>query len=129
MLSKFAFLINPSAFSLYDRNSKGAVCDINKETEGFLQKHVDTYSGFILFVDQILEENRELLEDQISILASFKGTEAYNYFSIHQDVFIRRILDKYFWLHYYQRHKGIEDSEMDNNPYQDFIKIGLPPTL
>jgi len=100
LLSKVAFLINPSDFSLYDTLSKKSIWNLYKHRKRFKYNELDNYNGFIkqtnLLRDEIAE--RKLFENSNSILKQFKNTAAYNFFNPNQKAYEMRIVDKYLWL-------------------------------
>lgn len=100
LLSKVAFLINPHKFSLFDSLTKNSIAKVFKDDRRFKRKELNSYSGFINQTNQLRLElaNKGLFESSRSILEEFKDSEAYSFFSLNNDAFEMRIVDKYLWL-------------------------------
>ncbi len=121
LLSKVAFLINPTEFSLFDNLAKDSLWEINKESKLSRRSDLDSYSGFIGQVNRMLEENEELLDKQAIILKHFEGTPAHDFFLKNPEAFKRRIADKYLWIR--KQNKSLESRKIRNDSYPEFIKI------
>ncbi len=125
LLSKFAFLINPIDFSLYDTLAREAVWEIH--AKGIRKNSLMSYSNFISGVNDLLNLNSQIIKSQQSTLELFEGTEAYDYFSQNNEAFGRRIMDKYLWMYKKRRlsdENQKKDSEMfDNSAYIEFLKM------
>lgn len=98
LLSKIAFLINPSNFSLLDSLVKGSLWSIIKKEKKCKRKELEYYTEFIKQTKIQILKNSYNLKTQMKLLENFKGTVAYQYFSKHPKAFELRIYDKYLWI-------------------------------
>ncbi|MCF8297529.1 MAG: hypothetical protein K9J13_08315 [Saprospiraceae bacterium] len=100
LLSKVAFLINPHSFSLYDSLAKKSIWKINKDKYPLKQKELDNYIGFMKQTKFLREtiSDKDLFIHSRKILNEFQETNAYTFFSKHNNAFEMRIVDKFLWL-------------------------------
>lgn len=101
LLSKMAFLINPSEFVLYDSLAKNSLkCLLLERSVGVKSKDIEKYSEFynhILFIkDEIKDAGLFKFSDEL--LNIYRKTQAYEFFSINRKAFELRIIDKILWL-------------------------------
>jgi len=106
LLSKIAFLINPSDFSLYDSIVKSSLWSIIKNDNICKRNELEYYTIFIKLTEIQTQKNSDNLQTQIKLLESFKGTNAYKYFSENPKAFERRIYDKYLWIKEQDKNKN-----------------------
>lgn len=99
-LSKFAFLINPTEFSLYDSNATDSINLMIKNGTIKNSKSIGkSYSQFIKIVDQQIEENKTSLSEQFHLLNNFEWTIELIFIKDNIAIFNRRLYDKYLWLY------------------------------
>jgi len=101
LLSKMAFLINPSDFSLYDTLARNSLKTLLLERKNnFLSKDIEVYTEFHKWTVQIKDEISDKGGFKISfeILNIYKQNAAYEFFSTNRKAFELRIIDKLLWL-------------------------------
>lgn len=100
LLSKVAFLVNPKDFSLYDNLAKQSLWDLKKASKTIKFNDLENYSGFLKQTNLLILELRakKLFDSTKNILNQFKDTSAHTFFHNQQDIFERRITDKFLWL-------------------------------
>lgn len=122
LLSKVAFLINPSSYALYDSLSKRALWKKVKETKkGITQNYLTEYSNFINEI-RYLEmrfEDEQLFEIAFEELKKYPDTISHDYFSSNKEAFRLRILDKYLWVYAFESEERI----INNRGYKKFLKL------
>ncbi len=119
LLSKLAFLINPSSFYLYDTLAKNSIYKIYEQKNEMTHQKLEDYSNFIVFTDllknQISQEG--LFENSYVILKKFINTQANSFFSKDNQAFEMRITDKYLWLL-----QNENSRDLKNEKYIDLLK-------
>lgn len=119
LLSKVAFLINPQQFSLYDSLAKESIWAIHKDFKQFKISELSTYSGFLKqsknLRDFITDNN--LFKNAPLILSEFSETEAFKFFSVNNEAFEMRIVDKFLWLYDQPLNR------YNNQGYRELIKL------
>jgi hypothetical protein len=98
LLSKVAFLINPSDFSLMDSYAKITLWENTNSGNKPPKSSLESYSCFIHYVNESIAANQTTFRDTNTILSQFEGTDAYSYFIQHTKAFHRRVFDKFLWL-------------------------------
>lgn len=99
LLSKVAFLINPSDFSLIDSYAKNSLWQLVKDSKIVRRSELDSYSGFISQVNQFMAENMACYSGiESGLLSEFDGTSAFYFFRDNPNAFRRRIFDKLLWI-------------------------------
>ena len=99
LLSKVAFLINPSDFSLIDSYAKKSLWQLVKDSKIVCRSELDSYSGFISQANQFMDENMTCYSDiESALLSEFDGTSAFYFFRDNPKAFRRRIFDKLLWI-------------------------------
>jgi hypothetical protein len=122
LLSKTAFLINPSVFSLYDSVTKESLWKIIK-MEGIINRNkLDNYE---IFYNQIQNLKSQFYAEgnfinAFNILKDYRNTKAFKFFNNNHNAFELRIIDKYLWL------KGQKNGErvFNNEQYAKLLKLG-----
>tara|TARA_R110001583_G_scaffold132769_1_gene284712 strand:+ start:1175 stop:1954 length:780 start_codon:yes stop_codon:yes gene_type:complete len=100
LLSKIAFLINPSTYFLNDTLVTDSVNQLTKGVKFEKTEEFDHYLKFykkVNYIENYFSENN-LFEKPFNVLENFKETEAYSYFGSNKKAFKQRIVDKYLWL-------------------------------
>lgn len=121
LLSKVAFLINPSEFSLVDTLVKDSLWTIIKSDKKCKRNELEFYTEFITQTNEQILVNKEVIAEQIKLLENFKGTKAYLFFNKNPKAFERRIYDKYLWI---KKQNGNKNVRIVNNfEYLDFSKL------
>lgn len=120
LLSKIAFLINPSDFSLLDSLVKNSLWSIIKNDKICKRNELEYYTEFIKQTKIQIQKNSTNLKTQMKLLENFKGTNAYNYFSKNPKAFERRIYDKYLWIK--EQNENINGRQINNEGYLKLIK-------
>lgn len=119
LLSKIAFLVNPTDFVLYDRLAKDGLWKFQSEDN--LRKTFDSYSGYYSCFEELLIEvkKQKHFEQANKILDMFAETEAHRYFSKNKKAFELRVVDKLLWL------KGQVNGsrEINNKQYIKLLKL------
>jgi hypothetical protein len=115
LLSKIAFLINPSEFSLIDSLVKDSLWSIIKDKKNCKRNELEYYSEFIKQTKIQLQTNSEIIKTQMKLLEKFENTYAFQFFSKNPKAFERRIYDKYLWIK--KQNKNIDGRKIDNNEY------------
>lgn len=123
LLSKIAFLINPTKFSPFDNLAKQTLWEIIKEDKSSTckKKDLESYSIFLDEVEKQIDSNFPKSSDYNKILLEFKGTNAHRYFKSNKEAFERRIYDKFLWLQ--SNNKKKDSRKIINGPYKEFLKI------
>ena len=99
LLSKFAFLINPEYFSLYDKFARNSINSIIKSNDSNYSKAKDKiYIQFINKINSEIEVNKAELLNQIYVLVNLQPKVEIDFLEKNPRIFIRRIFDKYLWL-------------------------------
>jgi hypothetical protein len=100
LLSKVAFLINPSDFALCDNRAKESLWEIQKSTKRYKQYEINEYTGFINQFHILRQEIKEhkLFKNSFDILTQFSDTDSFKFFNMNKRAFEMRIVDKYLWL-------------------------------
>lgn len=99
LLSKLAFLINPSAFSLYDQYALESLYQLLKKHKKITRRQLDSYNSFIENSTALIDSNKIIIDQRIANLELFENSSAQVYFSGDNPAFRRRIFDKYLWLY------------------------------
>jgi len=118
LLSKLAFLINPSVFSLYDQYALDSLYRVLKPYKKITRNKLDSYRTFITHSSELIEENSTFIEKHISDINLFEGSPALEFFTYNKAAYKRRVFDKFLWLY-----KVNESTEIiDNSAYDRFYK-------
>lgn len=98
-LSKFAFLINPSSFSLYDSLAKRSLYECLPKSYGFTRIQLEKYQGFHKGVELLFKhfETKEFFTIADKVLMAYPHSSAYNFFKSNQEAYYLRVVDKYLW--------------------------------
>lgn len=100
LLSKIAFLVNPSVFVLYDKLAKEGLWRFLPEDTVIKRKELDTYNGyhhfFQKFSSEVIEQKKFGKANEI--LEEYSGTEAHLYFTKNKKAFELRVVDKLLWI-------------------------------
>lgn len=115
LLSKIAFLINPSDFSLLDSLVKNSLWSIIKTDKSCKRNELEYYTEFIKQTKIQIQKNSNNLKIQLKLLENFKETNAYEYFSKKPKAFERRIYDKYLWIK--EQNKNKNGRQINNEGY------------
>jgi len=123
LLSKIAFLINPTEFSLFDNLAKQSLWEIIKKDKSRTckKKDLEAYSIFLAEVEKQIDSSFPKNPDYNKILLEFEGTNAHRYFKLNKEAFKRRIYDKYLWLQ--SNNKKKNSRKIINTPYKEFLKL------
>ncbi len=120
LLSKIAFLINPTCYSLYDSYTKASIYDIlKKTTSSFKKKELESYSFYLNKTVSFLESSTDKFDNSFKILDGFNGSPAHDFFKMNQMAFKKRILDKFLWI-YHQNKLG---RAIFNDEYLTFYSL------
>ncbi len=117
LISKCAFMINPSHFSLLDEYTK---ISLSKITEKSKISFDNSYSTFISAINDEIINIENFSETYNPILEKFKETDAYVFFKDNPNAFVRRIFDKYLWI------ERLDDKEVrieENYGMEDFYEL------
>ena len=119
LLSKIAFLVNPTDFVLYDRLAKDGLWKFQSEDN--LRKTFDSYSGYYSCFEELLIEvkKQKHFEHANKILDMFAETEAHRYFSKNKKAFELRVVDKLLWL----KGQVSGSREINNKQYIKLLKL------
>ena len=119
LLSKIAFLVNPSVFVLYDRLAKDGLWKFQSEDK--LRKTFDSYCGYYYCFEELLIEvkKQKHFEHANKILDMFAETEAHRYFSNNKIEFELRVVDKLLWI----KGKVNGSREINNKQYIKLLKL------
>lgn len=119
LLSKVAFMINPSKFSLMDSYAKDSLWLLVKEGGKIKRRELECYEGFASQVERYIKESPEMFQVASTLLREFSDTAAFTFFSTNQAAFERRVFDKLLWLNIASS-KGII---IDNSGYREFLSF------
>ena len=124
LLSKIAFLINPTEFSLFDNLAKQSLWEILKKDESYTcrKRYLESYSVFLGHVEHQIRSNFPKDSNHNKILSDYKRTSAGKFFNSDNKAFERRIYDKYLWLNSINRNEG-NRRRINNNAYKKFLQI------
>ncbi|WP_103664989.1 hypothetical protein [Gracilimonas amylolytica] len=116
LLSKIAFLINPSSYSLYDSLSRKSLYKLKNKESQFTHSDIQEYSRFL---EEVLNLKKRIMTDGHSkfiqsILQEYKQTKAYEFFRKHETAFELRVVDKILWIKSTER-------EIDNSGYLSLL--------
>ncbi len=117
LLSKVAFLINPSKFALMDSYAKNSLWLLVKDDRRIKRRELECYVGFVSQVERYIEENPETFNVADSLLMEFSETAAFTFFSTNRAAFERRVFDKMLWLNIASSNGKI----IDNSGYRAFL--------
>lgn len=116
LLSKIAFLINPSAFSLYDSLARKSVYELLKHRNVYKYAQLSQYDHFIAAINILIKDYQNELTTQMEVLTEFDDSPAVTYFSQNPEAFHMRILDKYLWIQSTSR-------SANNDGFRKFLEI------
>lgn len=121
LLSKIAFLVNPSKFVLYDSLAKKSIWEIIQKDKSTNRKDLENYFNFHQSVERLLNKMKAKgdFKDTKKILSEFKGTEAYTFFSKNEAAFQLRIIDKLLWI----RGQNKTSRKINNEQYSKLRKL------
>lgn len=121
LLSKMAFLINPTKYSLYDTQSKASLWNSVKSDGLIKLKDLNSYSKYCEGIKTIQKQFREsgLFITSKEILKEYKTTEAYIFFTNEENAFELRIIDKLLWIK--GQKKG--SRKINNEQYINLLNI------
>ena len=115
LLSKIAFLINPTSFSLQDTLVKESLWKEIKKKSTYKKYQIEKYDIYLEAINQEIQS----LDDEhiVQVLNKFINTSAYNFFTNNPEAFKRRIFDKFLWI----EHNNTRD--MNNESYKQFLEL------
>ena len=118
LLSKIAFLINPSVYSLYDSLAKNSLYKVMNIEGRVTREELQTYRNFHM---QILElsdkfEKLDIFSKAQNLLKEYSETEAVIFFSKNEDAFKLRLIDKFLWIY-------SSDKEVNNLGYKNLLRL------
>jgi hypothetical protein len=121
LLSKTAFLCNPSKFSLYDKYAKTSLKNIISKQNNKVK--LDSYNDFVFACNEIIELNKYQILSTMPVLQDFSGSSAEIFFNSNSETYCRRVFDKYLWM----THNVQTDPSRKvlNKAYVDFYKLGI----
>lgn len=121
LLSKMAFLINPTVYSLYDTQSKASLWNIVKNDAMIKLKDLNSYSKYCEGIKTIQKQFREsrLFITSKEILKEYKATEAYIFFTNEENAFELRIIDKLLWI----KGQKKDSRKINNEQYIHLLNI------
>lgn len=121
LLSKVAFLINPSEFSLVDSLVKDSLWTIVKSEKIDKKNKLESYTEFLTQTNKQILVNKDVIRKQFQLLDNFKNTNAYLFFKENPKAFERRIYDKYLWIKKQNGNKNVR--EINNLHYLEFSTL------
>lgn len=120
LLSKIAFLINPSVYSLYDSLAKNSLYKVINLEGRVTRDELQTYHNFH---KQILElsdkfEKLDIFSKAQNLLREYSETEAVIFFSKNEEAFKLRLIDKFLWIY-------SSDKEVNNLGYKNLLRLEI----
>lgn len=121
LLSKIAFLVNPSVFALYDTLAKASLWKIVANSKLAQRKDLESYNGYYRCFEELLSEvkKQKHFEKANKILEVFNGTEAHLYFTKNKKAFELRVVDKLLWI----KGQSVGAREINNEQYIKLLKL------
>ncbi len=121
LLSKIAFLVNPSVFTLYDTLAKASLWKIMRGSNELKRKDLESYAVFhehiLKLVVQLKKQKK--LDHAKNILRDFKGTVAHNYFTKNPEAYELRVVDKLLWI----KGQKKDARKINNEQYSKLLKL------
>lgn len=116
LLSKVAFLINPSSYSLYDSLAKKSLYYTLKSSKKMTWVQLEKYSLFMNGINFFINEIHDEIIIHQNLIERFPGTEANLFFKTNSEAFKLRVLDKYLWIISSER-------PLDNSGFEKFDSL------